>query len=1183
MKEATGLKGFMLKVEGMIHRGELQGAYRLLKNYVSQLPPAPATVENKHDYLEGCFWDNEEFFKFVADNRPNLKSLNWVEIPPVKAFYWLAYIASEWNDLDQALRYINDGLTLDASRPQMICEQGYILGGLHRPAEALDSYLRVTSARQWTSERAKARAFRGQGYALIELHRLDEAEIAFKESLKIQPDNELALNELRYIAEAREFERKNARTAAGEDPRTLAARAFAEAERIADLESAKGVPALEGTEPRRPKADEPLGRALALYEEALRLWRAAGDLAGQAQTLFGMGRLSALLWDIVKVMEYYHEAQHLWHQAGGHETEEALALYKLGSFTFKVGYRDKKLVGQALSYLLDALRLNRKVGETKGEVAVLMQLGEIHENLGEAHKAIGYYEQLLALKRAPDDFAIELQALFHIAKNYERLQEFDFALSYYTPTLSLAEREGHKGMEAVALYNIGSIHQILGNFDEALRYLDNALSVCLSAGHRLLAGVVLNGLGVTYYSRNEKQKALHNYDLSLKLRRELKDRRGEVATLRNMSIIYMEMEQWGNALDCFEECLKISRAEKNRQGEASALQLLGEICFRGNHLEKALECLEDALRIQKEIMDLPSQARTLTYLAYTCRELGDLTRARREIEAALTISESSRSKVFNPEWRASVLATSYNMYEVYVDLLLELGETVAAFEANERGRARSLLDLLAEAGADIRQGIDQSLLKSERELQQGISGFEEQRAQSLGAQAKQLGRTLADLRAQLQLVQARIRASSPRYAALVQPGHMNLEGIQRTLDAGTLFLEYALGQTRSHLWVISNRSVKHYQLPPRDEIESLADQLYTLLTARNISRETDTERQNVTLRLSRMLLEKPGAELRAAKRLVIVADGALQYIPFAALNTPSEYGIQAVTSARPLVTDYEIVYLPSASTLMVLRREMSKRQRAPRSVAVFADPVFAGSEGGIPRLEQNQGLKDKYGTPQLPRTSDSLVATLRRSAADVGLLSRKSGLDPLPATRDEAEAIFSLIGQDGGMIALGFDASRETLDHTDLTEYRIIHFATHGFANSEHPELSGVVLSLVNRMGEPQNGYLRLHDIYNLKLCAELVVLSACQTALGKNLKGEGLIGLTRGFMYAGSRRVLASLWEVDDVATAELMKAFYEGVRQNQGYAAALREAQLKLLQDQRWGSSPRYWAAFVMQGDWE
>jgi CHAT domain-containing protein len=186
-------------------------------------------------------------------------------------------------------------------------------------------------------------------------------------------------------------------------------------------------------------------------------------------------------------------------------------------------------------------------------------------------------------------------------------------------------------------------------------------------------------------------------------------------------------------------------------------------------------------------------------------------------------------------------------------------------------------------------------------------------------------------------------------------------------------------------------------------------------------------------------------------------------------------------------------------------------------------------------------------------------------------------------SRQEAEEIVRLAADDPNLEAVDFDANRALATSAEMGQYRIVHFATHGLINNEHPELSGIVLSLVDRQGRPQNGFLRLYDLYNLKLSADLVVLSACQTALGKEIKGEGLVGLTRGFMYAGAPRVVASLWQIDDRASAEFMKRFYQAMLgQKLRPAAALRAAQVSMQSDKRW-HEPHYWAAFTLQGEWK
>jgi CHAT domain-containing protein len=1190
MGESGELKGFLLKVEEMIRKGDLRDAYRLLKTFITRLPAEPTTLESTPDYLEGCFWDNDEFFKFVEDNRATLeKSLFWVEMPPAKALYWLAYIAFEWGDLEQALCFINQGLALDPTRPQMLCEKGEILKGLRRFDEALACYRVVTAASGWVPDSQKARAYRGQGFALIEMRRLEEAESAFHESLNIEPDNENARHELRYIEDVRAFLRqydlKDGSTA--DDLRKAAELAFAEAEQIINSEGEEEMRKTSADEPRAVSPDEPLGRALTKYAEALRFWREAGDFAGQAQATFGMGRLYAILSDIGKVIECYHEASNLWHEAGGHEAEEALALYKLGSLFFRLGRDDELLCREGLGYLKDALHLNRKAKVREGLAATLLELGELYETRGDYHKAIGYFEQLLDTLPPEDSRSREANALLHIARDYGLLGQLDFALSFYTRALELAQGAGDKKLEALTRNNASALHARMGHFDEALRHLWKAADAAQSADAQYLLAPTLNAIGATYYMSGVKHEALRFYERSLQLRRELKDRRGEAATLSNMGLLYFELANLEEARNCFRQALKISREDKDKTGEANTLHALGEVCYRGRLLEEARKSLEDALKVWERIKDLSSATRTLAYLAYTHRELGNLDLSLQTIEKALGIAETLRVKVYNPDWRASILASNSDFYEFYVDLLVDLGRQSDAFAASEKRRARSLLDMLAEAGVDIREGADTALAQRERELVQMISAKEQDRVEAEYASVPQtylfqLDRSLNDLRAQLQLTRAELRASSPHYAALTQPRLQGLEEVQRLLEADTLLLEYALGRERSHLWVVSHDSMEYYRLPSRDEIEIAALRLYGLLSAPDLTGAAgaDAELSEAVLALSLKVLAPVGAAISTVKRLLVVGDGALQYVPFAALIDPA-----GGEGMRSLVSDHEIIYLPSASTLAALRRDGQRQLPAPSSVAIFADPVFDRSDERVVHLAAVEAIlegHDSAGRGKVSDFSPLQEAALWKSAEEVGL--RNGGrFHRLPGTRDEAKAIFSLINEGRGLLALDFEASRATLAAADLTQYRVVHFATHGMVNSTHPELSGVVLSLVNERGEPQNGYLRLHDIYNLKLSAELVVLSACQTALGKEVRGEGLVGLTRGFMYAGSQCVVASLWKVHDQATAQLMTLFYEGVRRNQRPAAALREAQVKMSQHELWGKSSYYWAAFVIQGEWK
>src|SRR5262249_54751991 len=349
---------------------------------------------------------------------------------------------------------------------------------------------------------------------------------------------------------------------------------------------------------------------------------------------------------------------------------------------------------------------------------------------------------------------------------------------------------------------------------------------------------------------------------------------------------------------------------------------------------------------------------------------------------------------------------------------------------------------------------------------------------------------------------------------------------QLVLDNDTLLLEFSLGEDHSYLWAVTKTSITGYELPKRAEIEAAALHVYRIFGANDfIVGRTVAE---ASAALSQMLLG-PVAEQLGAKRLLIVADGALQYLPFGALPAPTagsnDQRSQIPNNLIPLIVQHEVVSLPSASTLAVLRREVSERKPAAKLVAVLADPVFDKNDprvisriGRMTTGARNQGNKSRaLGAQRRPLTA----LNLERSARESGVVR----FDRLGFSRREAEAIATLTHEGERLKALDFKASRAMALSDELGQYRIVHFATHGLLNSQHPELSGLVFSLVDERGQPQDGFLPAHEVYNLKLNADLVVLSGCQTALGKDVKGEGLVGLTRGFMYAGAPRVVASLW----------------------------------------------------------
>lgn len=997
------------------------------------------------------------------------------------------------------------------------------------------------------------------------------------------------------------------RTATEQDKRREAARqVFAEAEQLRAQGTAaslrKAIEKYSEALPRWREASDQAGEANTLnnlaiahhllgetkkgvdyLSQALPLTRAVGDRAGEGETLTNIGFMYATLGERQKALESYDLSLPIL-RATGNRLAEAATLNNIGMVYDSVGEKQK-----ALDYYSQVLPLARAVGERAGEASTLSNIGKVYRDLGDNQKALEYYNQTLELQRRIQDRRGQGLTLNNIASAHVEMGEAQLALDNYAESLQLLRAAGDRATEALTLANLGGVYSELEDNQKALDYYNQALPVLRDVGDRHGEAVALNNIGKVFASQGDKQKALDYYDRALSLARSVGDRALEGRTLNNIGGVYADSNERQKALETLNQALALFRAVGDRREEANTLSKIGGVYADLNEKQKALDMLNQALPLRRAVRDRNREAVTLYQIARVERDNGNLLEAREQIEAALKIVESLRTKIASEELRASYFASVQKYYGFYIDLLMRLhllnrtgGFDAAAFEASERARARSLLDLLTEANADIRQGVDPKLLDRERSLQQLLSAKAERQIRLLGGkhteqQAASAAREVQALTTEYLELEGQIKATGPRYAALTQPQPLSVRAVQQqVLDSDTLLLEYALGDERSFLWAVSQTSLASYELPKRADIETAARRFYELLAVPTDQdrglRVAKTAPQNeelaaAGLQLSRMLLSPVASQL-GTKRLLIVSEGALQYVPFAAVPAPGAVH-------RPLVVDHEIVSAPSASTLAVLRSETSGRQPAGKVLAVLADPVFEPSDQRI--VSHPKPAADSRG-PSEQRG----LAVVKKAAAETGVMGSGMIIPRLPGTRQEADRILALAPPNARKQALDFDASRKTAISEDLSDYRFIHLATHGFLNSVHPELSGIILSMVDEKGEPQQGFLLAHEIYNLKLPAELVVLSACQTGLGKEIKGEGLVGLTRGFMYAGAARIVVSLWSVDDEATSHLMVDFYRDVLKNgRRPAAALRAAQVKMWKQKKW-QAPYYWAAFVLQGEW-
>ena len=926
-------------------------------------------------------------------------------------------------------------------------------------------------------------------------------------------------------------------------------------------------------------------RALDYFNQALPLSRAVGDRAGEALILYDIGRVYYHMEDKQRALDYYNQALPL-SRAVGDRAVEAVALHDIGRVYSALGEQQ-----QALDYFNQALPLFRAVGDRKNEATTLGYIGNVYSALGEQQQALDYYNnQALPLFRAVGDRAGEAATLNSIGLVYSGLGDKQLALDYYNQALHLSRAEGDRAGEATTLNNIGLVYSGLGDKQLALDYHNQALHLSRAEGDRAGEAATLNNIGHVYFDLGDKQLALDYYNQALPLFRAEGNRAGEATTLVGIGNFYSALGDKEQALDYYNQALHLSRAVSNRVGEATTLNNIGFVYSALGDKEQALDYFNQARPLFRAVGDREGEATTLGNLALLYRQQGDLTAALKHIDAAIALIEYMRASFTNQDLQTAYFSTVQSYYQFKIDLLMPMGEEEAAFNTSEAARARGLLELLNESQVDIRQGVAPNLLAEEQALRQTLQTLEARRiALQSGDHTPEAAAVLDqesdDVLRQLEQNLAEIRQVSPAYVDLVKPQPLTLPEIQRqVLDQDTVLLQYALGDEQSYLWVVGSGAgqFQSYTLPGQAEITTAANRFLSSVSIPGSFAFSDVKRTGEALR-DVVLPELP--TWAVGKRLLVMGDGRLYEVPFAALPVLGQ------EDYAPLLTEHEILSPSSASSIAILRQSLGNRAAAPKTLAVLADPVYrsddervAGRGQPVPvsntLVSQERVASQNHSTPisNTLISYDPNAATLTRTLRDLDLRN----IARLPYTRAEAEAILPLVPAEQRTAVFDFAANHDWITSADLSQYRLVHMATHGFVNPDNPALSGVVLALVDEQGNTRsNGFLRLHDIFNLRLNADLVVLSACETGLGSQVGGEGLVGLSRGFMYAGAERLAVSLWAISDSGTAQVMSQFYGHMLAGEQMtpAEALRETQRTMWEA---GESPYYWAAFTLQGEW-
>ncbi len=845
-------------------------------------------------------------------------------------------------------------------------------------------------------------------------------------------------------------------------------------------------------------------------------------------TLTRIGRVAQLMGRLPEARRRLEQALEVWRRLG----EPAAAAFthqRLGSVRLAAGEAKA-----ALAAFEQARRLRGGAS-----ASLLNSIAVCHRRLGDTPAARAGFEQVLELSRQQGDQRLEAGVLNNLGLLSRQEGDLRQALEHYRRALEInRERDDVRGIGNV-LQNLGSVDVELGKMEQARGHYRQALERFERAGdRRAVLGVTLRLARVSLFL-GDAEPAKKELAAAL----AAADDPGMEAEIRQiLGVADKDLGDLEAARSALRKSLDLWRGLGNRPREASVLADLGLVAYRQGDLEGAKQYLEQAVRLAERTRYHAVEIIARSRSARVERDLGHLEAARGQLEAVLELTERQRVHVPTPELRARFFARKRSHYDLYLDVLLRVHERGAGpeileeiFALSERAHARSFRDLLHERSQEVRRGVEPALLEREKAARGRLSQLETHWLELVSASAAESA-ALADLRSQLEGAQQdreelelEIRRRHPRYAALRYPEPPAMEEVRRALGSETALLEYTLGEDGAVLLVLTAETLRCFRLPASSaEIGQLVERARRALG--RPGRGSTGGYQLAAWRLYEAILAPARELLEGKKHLLVVADRSLHTLPFETLLTRPPRGRAGEPSY--LLARWSVSYVPSAAVLTSLASPVAAgRGGGGKGFVAFADAVLAeGSFPHLPRLVQSE---------------------------------------------HEVREIAGLYPEGEAVLLLGSAASEQAVKGGELPRTAArLHFATHGILAERQPRL-------VLAPGEPsqEDGILHVYEVFNLELGAEMVVLSACDSGLGEEVPGEGLMGLSRAFLYAGAARVVASLWRVDDRSTADLMVRFYRGLESSGRPAEALRQAKLGLIRDSRF-AHPHHWGPFVLIG---
>jgi CHAT domain-containing protein/Tfp pilus assembly protein PilF len=838
---------------------------------------------------------------------------------------------------------------------------------------------------------------------------------------------------------------------------------------------------------------------------------------------------------------------------------EIYRLYKEGKKFRSLGESQK-----SIESFERAVELAEKTKSKEHKLKCLRQMSITYWELKNLQKYLSVSEKVLKISQSINHKKEEGNCLYNIGLYYWKLDNYSKALNYFEDVLKIALAMKNIEDESACLTNIGGIYARIGNYNKALEYLTKALTIDEQLGDHAHISIDLNNIGETFQTKGfilgnkeDYYRALDYFSRCLKLIKKTRDRKVEVCALNNIGFAHICLKNYHEALKYLKSGYERAEEIKDVEMMGMLLNNIGIVHYNLGKYEEAINSYQEAIELANKI-----NARQILWEAYfglgQCYEkTNEFSLAVMSYKSAIDIIDHIRSQIFLDTYKASFVRDKLKIYEFLISLLFRMNRdnpsncnTKEIFHIVERAKARAFLESLGESTVDIGERLNPELKKRENELSSRISLTIQQLSRSdLSKKRRQelLGKLRHEEDEYISLI-SKMRVESPKIANLVSAEPCSVEQVQQHIDGKTALIEYFLGEKESFVFIVTKNEFGVYSLPYRSEVEKSIRAYLKILSG---SKKGEFKGTLAAKRIYRELLYPAEGNIpESVERLVIVPDGILYSLPFETLILNTQ---DRLLNDNYLIAKYKISYAPSSSALLFLSENKVKRE-SPKSLIAFGNPSYM--------------LKNSSNGKK-PKTH---VEILRELYLDQGFY-----FSPLPYTEREILEISSYFPEDRKDIYLKDEAREEIFKEAPIKDYQIIHFACHGFLAKEFPFRSALVLSLDDNSQE--DGFLQVRELYNLRLNADLVVLSACQTGKGKLERGEGILGLPRIFFYAGARSVILTLWRINDESTAKFMNLFYRYLSEGSDKAQALRLAKLDMINSKF--SHPFYWAAFILNGD--